>query len=209
MPKLRSEAIFRGRLAAEVNRLCKQRGWSQAELVRRLGSYRSEATRLLNGELPTELGNLERVAHAFGISTHELTWRLLRVRRGEPDRSPHSRGRWQGQPYYEEVRSASVGHEESEQELKEFRDRLEQQFLATEVANLDSPQARRIFTAVGRLARSGELVALGHVADMLDGLTRAGGLGDTMVGVPLGSPPSGALALRLRQTLPPKSDDSR
>lgn len=68
MPEELSRAV-----AAEINRLLAERGWSQRELAKRSGLLQSNLTRkLVTGGRRFELDDLPPICRAFGISLADL-----------------------------------------------------------------------------------------------------------------------------------------
>jgi len=59
-------------LAANTKRLMDDRGWSQAELARRMKTHQSNVLRLLEAYYAPSAKQIARVATAFGVELCEL-----------------------------------------------------------------------------------------------------------------------------------------
>ena len=62
-------------LAARIRALREAKGWSQAELARRLGKRggQGEISTWETGKVVPETANVERLAEAFGVTVYDLT----------------------------------------------------------------------------------------------------------------------------------------
>lgn len=121
---------FRKDLSDRVQRLRKERGWSQAQLGERLGKSKTQVFRLEGQQVPTTLGVIEELAAAFDLSMPEFLYPLL-----EPG-AAHTIAREAEADFVREVRA--------------WADNARSQLLG----NLNSDLAMRVLDAVARLHRA-------------------------------------------------------